>query len=113
VLDYVLANRSRATYLLAAFGAQAASYYVTATDGAAVLAVGGFGGSDPTPTLDAFVGLVSAGDLRFVLAGGGLSTMAASTTTDQIRSWVTTNCAPVEGVPGLDDCIGSTGASTP
>ena len=113
VLDYVLANRGGATYLLAAFGAQAASYYITATDGAAVLAVGGFGGGDPTPTLDAFVGLVSAGELRFVLAGGSLSTRAASTTTDQIRSWATANCAPVDGLPGLDDCIGSGHPGTP
>ena len=107
VLAHVEANRGRATYLVAAFGAQAASYYITATDGDAVLVIGGFNGADPTPSLEEFTGLVRSGELRFVLAGpgvGGVSTRGASTTTEQIRSWVTDNCSPLTGVSGLYDC---------
>ncbi len=70
VLSYAQTHRGNATYLLAAFGGQAASYYITATDGDAVLVIGGFGGSDPTPSLDEFTALVRSGELRFVLTGG-------------------------------------------
>ena len=39
--------------------------------GAPVMAMGGFSGSDPAPTLDQLQSLVASGQLRYVLLGGG------------------------------------------
>lgn len=128
VLAYVQANRGGARYLLATFGAQAASFYITATDGDNVLPVGGFGSADPTPTLAAFTDLVGTGELRFVLVGrtggggptggvgpaGGIGTQGGTgptsattgSTATAIQAWVSTNCTAVQGVSGLYDCAG-------
>ncbi|CAD6002141.1 4-amino-4-deoxy-L-arabinose transferase [Agreia sp. COWG] len=102
VLAYVTANRGAAEYLLATFGAQQAASYITATDGQAVLPIGGFDGSDPTPTLDQFRELVSSGRLTYVLvgAGGGAARFSSTTATSeetstQIRTWVVNSCTPV------------------
>ena len=39
--------------------------------GKAIIAVGGFTGSDPSPTLAQFQALVAKGDIRYFLSGGG------------------------------------------
>ncbi|WP_310795975.1 ArnT family glycosyltransferase [Herbiconiux daphne] len=116
VLGYVQANRGSASYLLATFGAQSASYYITATDGDSVLPIGGFSGQDPAPTLAAFHQLVASGQLRFVLmssapgAGGGAQNAGSSGSTDvaDIRSWITASCSvvtdPAVGSASLYEC---------
>ncbi len=54
------------------------------------------------PTLDAFIALVQAGDVRYVIegqerGGGGFgasgTSSSTSTTSAQIREWVGQNCA--------------------
>jgi 4-amino-4-deoxy-L-arabinose transferase-like glycosyltransferase len=62
--------------------------------GKAVMAVGGFNGSDDAPTLAQFKAWVAAGEVRYFIAGsqgvggpGGASDGAAS----QITSWVEQN----------------------
>ena len=74
------------------------------------LPIGGFSGSDPAPTLDAFTAMVGAGDVRYVLTSGrgggfGGDTSAAST---QILAWVQSTCTAVEdaSVTGLYECTG-------
>ncbi len=51
-------------------GSQSADLYILATD-KAVLALGGFTGSDPYPTLDQFKTYVAAGQVTYFLSGGG------------------------------------------
>ncbi|AEH07987.1 MULTISPECIES: ArnT family glycosyltransferase [Protofrankia] len=45
--------------------------------GTAVMAMGGFSGGDPTPTLDQFKQYVAAGDIHYYIAGGGAGRSAA------------------------------------
>jgi hypothetical protein len=56
-----------------------------------VMAVGGFNGTDPSPTLAEFQDLVSRGKIHYFITGG---TMRASTGSDaaaQIAQWVANN----------------------
>jgi 4-amino-4-deoxy-L-arabinose transferase-like glycosyltransferase len=69
LLDYLLANRSSAEFLVAVEGAQSAEPIIIAT-GQPVMALGGFSGSDPWPTVAKLQGLVTAGEVRYVLIGG-------------------------------------------
>ena len=68
---YLVDHRAQATYLVAVDGASSAEPIILAT-GDPVMAMGGFNGSDPWPTLAAFKALVAAGKVRYVLVGGGL-----------------------------------------
>ncbi len=95
-------NAEGSTYLAATFGAQSAASLIVASDGGSFLPIGGFNGTDAVPTLDAFIALVQAGDVRYVIegqerGGGGFgaagSSSSTSTTSAQIREWVGQNCA--------------------
>ena len=58
-------------WVAAAVGSNRASGYQLAT-GDPIMAIGGFNGSDPTPTLAAFQAYVAAGDIHYFIAGGGM-----------------------------------------
>jgi 4-amino-4-deoxy-L-arabinose transferase-like glycosyltransferase len=99
LVAYLEANRSNAKYLVATFGAQAAAGLITAT-GENVLPIGGFDGSDPAPTLTQFKTMVSKGEVKFVLAGGGAGQSGKTQSTgDTIQSWVTENCTLDSAAP--------------
>ncbi len=68
--NYLLANKGSAEYLVAVQGAQSAESLILAT-GQPVMAMGGFNGADPAPTLAEFQQLVAAKKVRYVLVGGG------------------------------------------
>jgi hypothetical protein len=70
LITYLEANQGSARWLVAANGANAAASIELAT-GKPVMAMGGFIGSDPAPTLDQLRSLIKSGQLRFVLLGGG------------------------------------------
>jgi hypothetical protein len=97
------------------FGAQTAASIILETNGASVLPIGGFSGSDPVPTLAAFQQMVADGDIKYVLVsgsgggGGGLAGNSSSGTSTEIQSWVTQNCTQVtdSGVSGLYQCSAS------
>ena len=72
LVRYLEAHRDGAEYLLAVEGSQSAAPYILAT-GDPVMAMGGFTGSDPWPTLSAFERLVGEGKVHYVLLGGGSS----------------------------------------
>jgi hypothetical protein len=77
-------------WVLATVGANEAAGYQLAT-GHAVMAIGGFNGSDPAPTVAQFEALVAAGRIHyFVGSGGGLGPGrgGASNSASQITSWV-------------------------
>ncbi len=86
-------NAGSYTWVLATVGANNAAGYQLAT-GDAVMAIGGFNGSDPTPTLAAFQALVSAGKIHYYIGGGGLGNgQNAAGTASAITSWVAAHYA--------------------
>ena len=83
--DYLAANQGRATWIVAVSGAEQAGQIELAT-GLPVMAMGGFNGGDPAPTLDQLKAYVASGQLRYVLIGGGGGPNGGSST---ISDWVT------------------------
>ena len=67
---YLTSHQGHAKYLLAVDGSQAAAGFILAT-GKPVIAMGGFLGTDPAPTLDQFKRLVAAGEVHYVLVSSG------------------------------------------
>ncbi|MFI0876447.1 ArnT family glycosyltransferase [Streptomyces parvus] len=89
------------TWVAAAVGAQNAASYQLAT-GEPVMAIGGFNGSDPSPTLAQFKKYVAEGRIHYFVSGGGMGGggmggggMGGSGTSSQISSWVTENFTEV------------------
>ena len=86
-------NSSSFTWVAAAVGSNEAAGYQLAT-GKPVMAIGGFNGSDPTPTLAQFKQYVAAGRIHYFVGGGGFGGRApqgtTSSTSAAITSWVTT-----------------------
>jgi 4-amino-4-deoxy-L-arabinose transferase-like glycosyltransferase len=116
LLSYLVANRGSAAWIVAANSSQQAGTIELAT-GLPVMAMGGFTGSDPTPTLDQLKSYVTSGKLRFVLvdgAGGfgGAGFGGGSSTTDR-SAWILAKCTAVNygGSSGsgasLYDCAGA------
>ena len=115
LVDYLIANRGTATWIVAANSAQDAGTLEIAT-GLPVMAMGGFTGSDPAPTLDQLKSYIASGKLRFVLAGGGggfggggSAGVFGGTDTSARTTWVTSTCKAVSygGTSGLYDCAGA------
>ncbi|MGH9122265.1 MAG: glycosyl transferase, partial [Acidimicrobiales bacterium] len=79
------------TWVAATVGANQAAGYQLAT-GDPIMAIGGFNGTDPTPTLAQFERYVSEGKIKWFVAGGegggGLVGGGTSSTARQIASWV-------------------------
>jgi 4-amino-4-deoxy-L-arabinose transferase-like glycosyltransferase len=62
--------------------------------GTSVIALGGWNGGDPSPTLAQFKAYVAAGQIHYYISGGGMGGGGAggsSTAASQIASWVTAN----------------------
>ncbi|MER6627943.1 glycosyltransferase family 39 protein [Streptomyces sp. NPDC000987] len=81
------------TWVAAAIGAQNAASYQLST-GEPVMAIGGFNGTDPSPTLAQFKEYVAEGRIHYFVAGGGMGGMGGggnSGTSAQITSWVEAN----------------------
>jgi 4-amino-4-deoxy-L-arabinose transferase-like glycosyltransferase len=84
------AEADRYTWVAAAIGSQNASGYQLAT-GDPVMAIGGFNGSDPSPTLAQFQQYVADGKIHYFIGGGGGmggSTTGGSNYSSQISEWV-------------------------
>jgi 4-amino-4-deoxy-L-arabinose transferase-like glycosyltransferase len=90
-------DSSRYTWVAAAVGSNQASGYQLATS-KPVMAIGGFNGTDPAPTLAQFERYVQQGKIHYFIAGGGGAGglgpqgagggNATSSTSSQITSWV-------------------------
>ncbi|MDN5764792.1 MAG: glycosyltransferase family 39 protein [Humibacillus sp.] len=90
-------NASSYTWVAAAVGSQTAAGLQLGTQ-LPVMALGGFNGSDPSPTLDQFKAYVAAGDIHYFVGGsaGGFGNQnGGSSASAQIRSWVEANFAAV------------------
>ncbi|MBC3840965.1 hypothetical protein GXW82_13875 [Streptacidiphilus sp. 4-A2] len=122
--DYVKAHRQGARYVLATDGWNAASPYILAT-GDTVMPMGGFSGSVPEPSLDAFESLVSQGQLRYVLLSGvgtgsggnafagpgpGAGSGSGTGSVARIDAWVRSHCTQV---PSTSYGVGAGDAVTP
>ena len=86
-------DASAYTWVAATVGANEASGYQLATDDP-VMALGGFNGTDPTPTLAQFQAYVDAGRIHYFIAGGrggGFGPGGGSSTSSAITSWVESN----------------------
>ncbi|KDN23949.1 glycosyl transferase [Amycolatopsis rifamycinica] len=72
--------------------------------GRPVLAIGGFSGSDPAPTLEQFRQYVAGGEIRYYVAGGRGGFGGGRGTAGAIQAWVEQNFAPltVDGVTVYD-----------
>ncbi len=71
LVHYLEAHQGHAKFLVATFGSMSSAPIIIAT-GKPVVTIGGFGGGDPYPSLAQFEQLVSSGQLRYVVLGGGL-----------------------------------------
>jgi len=83
-------NASNYRWVVATIDANSAAGYELAT-GEPVMAIGGFNGSDPAPTLAQFQDYVSKGQVHYFIAGGMRGSGGGSSS--QIASWVSANFA--------------------
>ncbi|MFE3769243.1 ArnT family glycosyltransferase [Streptomyces sp. NPDC059122] len=91
ILDYTRSHRGGARFLFATTSWRTASPYILHA-GAAVLPMGGFTGTAPTPTASAFRELVATGRLRYVVLGGPATGPGRA-----IGPWVRAHCDRVPG----------------
>ncbi|MET8947382.1 glycosyltransferase family 39 protein [Streptomyces sp. NPDC004542] len=84
------ADAGKYTWVAASIGSQNAASYQLAT-GEPVMAIGGFNGTDPSPTLAQFKKYVEQGRIHYFISGGGMGGGTDSGTSSQITSWVQSN----------------------
>jgi len=86
-----------------------------------VASLGGFNGSDPWPTLDAFKALVADGQIHYFIGGGGGlgggpggGSNGGSSATSEISAWVTATftAQTVDGVTVYDLTAPTSSTST-
>lgn len=86
-------------------GSQSAAGYQLES-GLAVMAIGGFNGSDPSPTLEQFKQYVEEGLIGYYIAGNGIggTQMGGSDSANQISEWVAENfeAQTVDGITVYD-----------
>jgi hypothetical protein len=83
------ANADQYTWVAATIGANQAAGYQLASQ-VPVMAIGGFNGSDPWPTLAVFQQYVANGQIHYFIAGGG-GPGGGSGTNSEITTWVEAN----------------------
>ncbi|TYQ07414.1 UNVERIFIED_ORG: 4-amino-4-deoxy-L-arabinose transferase-like glycosyltransferase [Gordonia westfalica J30] len=109
VVEKLNADADRYTWVAAAIGSNSASGYQLET-GHSVMPIGGFNGSDPSPTLAEFQNLVAEKKIHYFLGGGGPGMGGPGMGTDserpasQISAWVEENftAVTVDGVTMYD-----------
>jgi hypothetical protein len=88
-------NADDYTWAAAAIGSQNAASYQLATEDP-VMAIGGFNGTDPSPTLAQFKKYVADGKIHYFIAGGMGGGMGGNSgTSSKISSWVESNFTEV------------------
>jgi 4-amino-4-deoxy-L-arabinose transferase-like glycosyltransferase len=111
VIDYLVANQGRATWIVAVSGANSAGS-IQLTTGQPVMAMGGFTGSDPAPSIEQLQSYVTSGRLRFVLLGGGVGggRGGPGDSSGSVSEWIASSCTVVKDVSSsLYDCAGAAG----
>lgn len=103
------ANAISFTWVGATTGAVSAASFQLAT-GYAVMPIGGFNGSDPSPTLDEFKAYVAEGKIHYYIASGvGGQSNGGSEAATEIATWVSENytATTVDGTTLYDLSAGS------
>ncbi|HEY4269755.1 MAG TPA: glycosyltransferase family 39 protein [Galbitalea sp.] len=97
------ADASKYSWVAAAVGSNSAAGYQLATE-EAVMPIGGFNGSDPSPTLAEFKADVAAGKIHYFIGGTVGQSNGGSNASSSIASWVATNftAKTVDGVTLYD-----------
>ena len=91
VVAALLQDSDQYTWVAAAIGSNDASGFQLATE-KPVMAIGGFNGSDPSPTLAQFQQYVANGQIHYFIAGGGFGQqMGGSNESKEIAQWVSDN----------------------
>ena len=80
-------DASKYKWIAATEGSQEAAPIELATGGDAVMAIGGFNGTDPAPTLAQFEAMVAKGEIHYYV-GRGASSFGGGTGSSAIASWV-------------------------
>lgn len=83
-------SASNYTWAAAVVGSNNAAGYQLATE-QPVMAVGGFNGTDPSPTLTQFQDLVAQGKIHYFIAGATMRSTSGSDAAGQIAEWVSQN----------------------
>jgi len=100
------------TWVAAAAGSNNASGYQLAT-GDPVMAIGGFNGSDPSPTLQEFQQHVADGRIHYFIGGGSMRANGGGSAAQQIAGWVAANFTPTtEDGKTVYDLTSATAATT-
>ena len=93
VVKALQANASKYTWVAAAIGSNTAAGFQLGS-GEAVMPIGGFNGSDPSPTLAQFQQYVAKGQIHYFIGGGGFggggfgSANGGSRASSDISTWV-------------------------
>lgn len=100
ITELLAADAESYTWVAAAVGSNSASGYQLATE-EPVMPIGGFNGSDPSPTLEEFQQYVADGEIHYFIAsddgggaGGGRGPQTSGSTSG-IATWVAENFASV------------------
>ncbi len=104
IVTLLEANGTDYTWVAAAVGSNSAAGYQLATE-LPVMPIGGFNGSDPSPTLEQFQQYVADGKIHYFVAGGrGGPGGNSASTSSAITAWVTANytAGTVDGVTLYD-----------
>ena len=109
-------DADRYTWVAATVASQSAAGLQLATQHS-VMPIGGFNGSDPSPTLAQFQQWVSEGKIHYFLGGsgaGGMRQMGGSNNSSEIAAWVAQNFTSrtVDGVTLYDLTAGGDATST-
>ncbi|MGW4462670.1 glycosyltransferase family 39 protein [Micromonospora sp. NPDC004704] len=96
-------DRDPYTWVAATVGSNNAAGYQLAT-GDPVMPIGGFNGSDPSPTLARFQEYVRAGEIHYFLGGSGFRANGGSQDAQEIATWVSENftASTVDGTTVYD-----------
>ena len=104
IVSLLVHNGENYTWVAATVGSTSAAGYQLATE-LPVMPIGGFNGSDPSPTLEQFQRYVAEGEIHYFVAGGRGGPGGNSTSTSSaITAWVTANytATTVDGVTLYD-----------
>jgi 4-amino-4-deoxy-L-arabinose transferase-like glycosyltransferase len=94
LISYLEANQGNTKYLVAVPSSNSGDSIIIATN-KAVMALGGFSGSDPILTTNQLATLISNGTVRFFLLGGGGFGGFGGGGSGSLTSWVEQNCSTV------------------
>lgn len=110
LVELLRGNSGRHTWAAAAVGSNNAAGFQLGS-GVPVMAVGGFNGTDPAPTLEQFQDLVRGGRIHYFLGGAGMPAETGSDASERIAEWVeaTFDATTVDDVTVYDLTAGAQG----